>query len=224
MFKAILYKEWIKIRWAVIGIAAIILTLALYNSSVISYYTEFQGAFKNWMYVIGKGLLLRVFSLVKYIPIVTALAFALLQFVPEMAKNRMRLSYHLPVSEKKLLFGMTGIGLLFILAEYAIMFLAMWITSASYYPAEVTSAMLFTTVPWMLGGIGLYYLTAMIILEPSWLYRIIFAVVTLGIVSLFFEAGDYNQFEISWWKYMILVAFTPLTILFPGYRFRHGSK
>jgi len=224
MFKAILYKEWIKIRWTVLAIAGIIIALALYSSSVINYYIEFQGAFKNWLYVIGKGLLLKNFAMMRYIPMISALAFALLQFVPEMAKNRMRLSYHLPLNEKKLLFNMTSIGFLFLIAECLLMFVSVWIITNSYYPVEVTKAMLFTTVPWIMGGVALYYLTAMIVLEPSWLYRIIFGIVTLGFVGLYFETGNYGQFEISWLKYLILIVFLPLTVLFPGYRFRHGSK
>ena len=60
MLKAILYKEWIKLRWAVIVITALTVLSLAYSIGMINYYVEFQGAFSNWMYVIGKSLLLKV--------------------------------------------------------------------------------------------------------------------------------------------------------------------
>jgi hypothetical protein len=223
MLKAILYKEWIKLRWAVIVIAGLTILSLAYSIGMINYYIEFQGAFQNWMYVIGKSLLLKNIVFVKFLPLITGLVFALLQFVPEMSRNRMRLSYHLPISEKKLLLSSVGIGYMFLLAEIIFLFLGLWLVVSINYPAEVVQKALLSTIPWFLGGSAVYFLTAFIILEPSWIYRIIYGVVSYGIVTMYYEASTYDQYR-SLWAFILIVALMPLTILFAGHRFRRGTK
>jgi hypothetical protein len=223
MLKAIMYKEWIKLRWAVMVIAGLTLLTLAYSIGMINYYIEFQGAMSNWLYVIGKSLLLKNIVFVKFLPLITGLTFALLQFVPEMSRNRMRLSYHLPISEKKLLLSSVGIGYMFLLAEIVFLFFGLWLVVSVNYPAEVVQKVLLSTIPWFLGGSAIYFLTAFIILEPSWTYRIIYAVVAYGAVSIYFEASTYDQYQ-TLWAYILIVALMPLTILFAGHRFRRGTK
>ncbi|MBW6458222.1 MAG: hypothetical protein K0B52_03575, partial [FCB group bacterium] len=190
---------------------------------MINYYIEFQGAFQNWLYVIGKSLLLKNIVFVKFLPLITGLVFALLQFVPEMSRNRMRLSYHLPISEKKLLLSSVGIGYMFLLAEIIFLFLGLWLVVSINYPAEVVQKALLSTIPWFLGGSAVYFLTSFIILEPSWIYRIIYVVVSYGVVTMYYEASTYDQYR-SLWAFILIVALMPLTILFAGHRFRRGTK
>lgn len=223
MLKAIMYKEWIKLRWAVMVIAGLTLLTLAYSIGMINYYIEFQGAMSNWLYVIGKSLLLKNIVFVKFLPLITGLTFALLQFVPEMSRNRMRLSYHLPISEKKLLLSSVGIGYMFLLAEIVFLFFGLWLVVSVNYPAEIVQKVLLSTIPWFLGGSAIYFLTAFIILEPSWTYRIIYAVVAYGAVSIYFEASTYDQYQ-TLWAYILIVALMPLTILFAGHRFRRGTK
>ena len=223
MLKAILYKEWIKLRWAVIVIAGLTVLSLAYSIGMINYYVEFQGAFQNWMYVIGKSLLLKNLVFVKILPLVTGLAFALIQFVPEMNNKRMRLSYHLPISEKKLLLSSVGIGYLFLLAEIVFLVFGCWLVISMTYPAEVVQKMLMTTIPWFLGGSAMYFMVSFIILEPSWLYRIIYAVISYALIELNFRASTYDQYQ-NLWALILIVAVMPLTIMFASHRFRRGTK
>jgi hypothetical protein len=223
MLKAILYKEWIKLRWAVIVIAALTVLSLAYSIATINYYVEFQGAFQNWMYVIGKNLLLKNIVFVKVLPLITGLAFALIQFVPEMTNKRMRLSYHLPISEKKLLISSTGFGYMFLLAEIIFLFFGLWLVISMTYPTEIVHKVLMTTIPWFLGGSAIYFMTAFIILEPTWIYRIIYAVVAYGLIELNFRATTYDQYQ-NLWALILIVAVMPLTVIFAGHRFRRGTK
>ena len=223
MLKAILYKEWIKLRWAVIVIAALTVLSLAYSIATINYYVEFQGAFQNWMYVIGKNLLLKNIVFVKVLPLITGLAFALIQFVPEMTNKRMRLSYHLPISEKKLLISSTGFGYMFLLAEIIFLFFGLWLVISMTYPTEVVHKVLMTTIPWFLGGSAIYFMTAFIILEPTWIYRIIYVVVAYGLIELNFRASTYDQYQ-NLWALILIVAVMPLTVMFAGHRFRRGTK
>ncbi|MEA2076694.1 MAG: hypothetical protein U9O95_01585 [Candidatus Marinimicrobia bacterium] len=223
MLKALLYKEWIKLRWAVIAIAVLTVLSLAYSIGMINYYIEFQGALRNWMFVISKSLLLRNIIFVKVLPLITGLAFALLQFVPEMARNRMRLSYHLPISEKKLLLSSVGIGFMFLLAEIVFLFFGLWLVISLSYPVEIIQKILISTIPWFLGGSAIYFLTSFIILESSWFYRIVYGIIAYGLIELNFRASVYDQYQLLW-ILVLIVAVMPLTVLFSGHRFRRGTK
>jgi hypothetical protein len=223
MIKAILYKEWIKLRWAVIVIAGLTVLSLAYSIGMINYYIEFQGAFSNWMYVIGKSLLLKNIVFVKVLPLITGLVFALIQFVPEMNNKRMRLSYHLPISEKKLLLSSVGIGYIFLLAEIVFLFVGLWMVVSINYPAEIVQKVLISTVPWFLGGSAMYFMASFIILEPTWLHRIIYGIAAYGLIELNFRASTYDQYQ-RLWVLIVIVAVMPLTVMFAGHRFRRGSK
>jgi hypothetical protein len=223
MIKAILYKEWIKLRWAVIVIAGLTVLSLAYSIGMINYYIEFQGAFSNWMYVIGKSLLLKNIVFVKVLPLITGLVFALIQFVPEMNNKRMRLSYHLPISEKKLLLSSVGIGYVFLLAEIVFLFVGLWMVVSINYPAEIVQKVLISTVPWFLGGSAMYFMASFIILEPTWLHRIIYGIAAYGLIELNFRASTYDQYQ-RLWVLIVIVAVMPLTVMFAGHRFRRGSK
>lgn len=223
MLKAILYKEWIKLRWAVIIIAGLTVLSLAYSTGMINYYVEFQGASRNWLYVIAKSLLLKNIMVIKILPLITGLTFALLQFIPEMVQKRMRLSYHLPIHEKKLLFSSIGIGFMFLLAEIIFLFLGLWMVISFTYPAEIVQKILISTIPWFLGGSAIYFLLSFIILETSWFYRIIYGIVAYGLIELNFRASTYDQY-LFLWIFILIVAVMPITILFSGHRFRRGTK
>ncbi len=220
MYKSIIYKEWIKIRWAVVvSFVALIITL-LYVQLEIRHYIELMTAFTNWLYIIQRKML--YYEIFKYLPLIIGTVISMLQFVPEMSKNRMRLSYHLPISEKKLLLSMASVGFFFLLITYVILVTGLILTSYIYYPTEIVLSLLITILPWLLGGIAIYFLTSTIILEPSWTYRIVLIIIAIAFTRLLFMESGYNEYQYSIWKYAIPVVFFPLMIFFPGHRFRKG--
>jgi len=220
MFKSIIYKEWIKTRWVVIiSFLAVFITL-IYIQLEVRHYIELMTAFANWLYIVQRKML--YYEIFKYFPLIIGAVISILQFVPEMSKNRMRLSYHLPISEKKLLLSMTFIGFSLLIVNLAIIIGGLVEISYIYYPTEIVQSMLFTIFPWLLGGIAIYFLTSTIILEPSWKYRIILIIIAFAFLKLLFMEGGYNEYQFSIWKYTLIVVFFPLMVLFPGHRFRKG--
>jgi len=220
MFKSIIYKEWIKTRWVVIiSFLAVFITL-IYIQLEVRHYIELMTAFKNWRYIVQCKML--YYEIFKYFPLIIGAVISILQFVPEMSKNRMRLSYHLPISEKKLLLSMTFIGFSLLIVNLAIIIGGLVEISYIYYPTEIVQSMLFTIFPWLLGGIAIYFLTSTIILEPSWKYRIILIIIAFAFLKLLFMEGGYNEYQFSIWKYVLIIVFFPLMVLFPGHRFRKG--
>ncbi len=220
MFKSIIYKEWIKTRWVVIiSFLAVFITL-IYIQLEVRHYIELMTAFSNWLYIVQRKML--YYEIFKYFPLIIGVVISILQFVPEMSKNRMRLSYHLPISEKKLLLSMTSIGFSLLIINLAIIVGGLVGISYIYYPTEIVQSMLFTIFPWLLGGIAIYFLTSTIILEPSWKYRIILIIIAFAFLKLLFMESGYNEYQFSIWKYVLIVVFFPLMVLFPGHRFRKG--
>lgn len=220
MFKSIIYKEWIKTRWVVIiSFLAVFITL-IYIQLEVRHYIELMTAFSNWLYIVQRKML--YYEIFKYFPLIIGVVISILQFVPEMSKNRMRLSYHLPISEKKLLLSMTSIGFSLLIVNLAIIVGGLVGISYIYYPTEIVQSMLFTIFPWLLGGIAIYFLTSTIILEPSWKYRIILIIIAFAFLKLLFMESGYNEYQFSIWKYVLIVVFFPLMVLFPGHRFRKG--
>jgi len=220
MFKSIIYKEWIKTRWVVIiSFLAVFITL-IYIQLEVRHYIELMTAFANWLYIVQRKML--YYEIFKYFPLIIGAVISILQFVPEMSKNRMRLSYHLPISEKKLLLSMTFIGFSLLIVNLAIIVGGLVGISYIYYPTEIVQSMLFTIFPWLLGGIAIYFLTSTIILEPSWKYRIILIIIAFAFLKLLFMEGGYNEYQFSIWKYVLIIVFFPLMVLFPGHRFRKG--
>jgi len=220
MFKSIIYKEWIKTRWVVIiSFLAVFITL-IYIQLEVRHYIELMTAFANWLYIVQHKML--YYEIFKYFPLIIGAVISILQFVPEMSKNRMRLSYHLPISEKKLLLSMTSIGFFLLIVNLVIIVGGLVGISYIYYPTEIVQSMLFTIFPWLLGGIAIYFLTSTIILEPSWKYRIILIIIAFAFLKLLFMEGGYNEYQFSIWKYVLIIVFFPLMVLFPGHRFRKG--
>ncbi len=222
MFKAILYKEWIKIRLFLIIVVSVSISSLLYIGFDVRHAIEMSGPTKNLLSLITYHT--RYFSMIKYIPLVSGIALAIIQFVPEMTKNRFRLSFHLPIDERKLLMSMVTIGIINILLVSIILIVGLLIIGTTFYPVEITQASLMTSLPWLLAGFLSYFAASMIIVEPIWKFRVIYMVITYASWELFFQEYAFNQYVYSIWKYILFMTLFSIIILFPGYRLRKGSK
>ena len=111
-FLHLFYKEWLKTRWAFLG------TLLLGTATILYIFI----AVENKITLTGaKTILLRIlydeppviyYASFLYIPLLTALAIGIAQYVPEVIQKRIRLTLHLPVKNNILISGMAGFGLI----------------------------------------------------------------------------------------------------------------
>ena len=141
-----------------------------------------------------------------------------------MTKNRFRLSFHLPIDERKLLMSMVSIGIINIVLISIVLIVGLLIIGITFYPFEITQASIITSLPWLMAGFLSYFVTSMIIVEPSWIYRILFIIIAYTSWELFFQEYAFNQYVYSIWKYFLFLLLFSIVILFPGYRLRKGSK
>ncbi|MCD6440813.1 MAG: hypothetical protein J7L86_03370 [Candidatus Marinimicrobia bacterium] len=221
MYQAILYKEWLKIRWVVLGSVLVILGFMVYIGLNVRQYFEMNNPINVWVYFVQRKAL--YYSVLKYIPTFTAIILAIVQFAPEMAKKRYRLTFHLPFSETKSLLFMSSIGLAFVLLIAIIILIGLAIIGSIYFPAEVTISSLITVLPWLLAGFVSYLATSATVLDPSWKYRVLMVLFFVPFIqSLFLERG-YCEYQYSIGTYFLVSILFGIIILFPGYRLRKGS-
>ena len=100
MYRALLYKEWLKTRrvfYAAIIISVIMAVYAILNmNSVI----ETFGVGSLWLNMIQKDV--SMVSILTYLPLITGLAMGIAQMTPEMSHKRLKLTLHLPYPTNKL--------------------------------------------------------------------------------------------------------------------------
>ncbi len=108
MFKSVVFKEWLKIRWVLI-ILSLISVIAVGNIFLkVQHNITFNEANKYWYLILFQNH--QYFRYLKFVPLITGLAIAVAQYIPEIMNKRIKLTFHLPVNENKILIMMLGFG------------------------------------------------------------------------------------------------------------------
>ncbi len=221
MYRSIFYKEWLKIRWA-LALFLLLGLIVLGNIFLnVRYGVRFMDAHDYWYRIIIQGA--NYAASLKYIPLLAGLGLAIAQYFPEIVSQRIKLTFHLPIRENKVLLIQHGFGLVCLLAVFATYLLVFIIGSAVYFPPEIIHMMLTTILPWFLGGLAAYSLAALIMLEPLWLYRVLYAVIAYGFVTQFYIRVVPLAYTKVLWVFALMAVITVIVILFSGYRFRKGE-
>ncbi|MEA1898469.1 MAG: hypothetical protein U9N53_12490 [Bacteroidota bacterium] len=221
MFKSVVYKEWIKTRWFLI-ILSLIGILAVGNIFLkVQHNIAFNEATKYWYLILFQNH--HYFSSLKFVPLFIGLTLAAAQYIPEIMEKRIKLTFHLPINENKILIMMLGYGTISLIVAYALMFSVFVGLSSHFFGEEIVHAAIISVIPWFLAGFAAYFLAALIILEAIWKYRIAYFITASAFVLLFFEssvAGGYSPVN---FKMAILTLLISVSLLFSAYRFRKGE-
>ena len=111
---------------------------------------------------------------------------AVVQFVPEMAQKRLKLTLHLPFPQWKMILLMSGIGLGALALLFIVQTAVLWGYFHALLAPELVARILLTALPWYLAGLTLYLLTAWICLEPTWKRRLANLLIAVGVCRIFF--------------------------------------
>ncbi len=222
MTKAILYKEWIKVRWLLLLVAMIYVATAIFTLVKMNRSFRFAGAVHLWDMIIQKDLVL--IEYVKFLPLIGGVLIALGQFVPEMLKRRFKLTLHLPMPHLKSVWAM----LLFGLGSLIFINLCVTLVVTGVIHFKVAPEMLWAwsqaLTPALLAGLTGYLLTTWICIEPVWLQRVLNGAVAIIVIYLHFlsvPSGGYRFFL------PVLIVVDSLSGLFVFYsvaRFRQGVQ
>ncbi len=221
MLQSVVYKEWIKTRWFLL-ILLVLGLLVIGNMYLkVQHAITFNGANKYWYLVLFQNQI--YYKGLKFIPIAIGLAVAIAQYIPEIMNKRIKLTFHLPVNENKVLLLMLSYGIVVLLASYLILFIVFTILSNSKLPPEVVHTAISSITPWFLAGFAAYFLGAMVILEAIWKYRIAYFIASCAFILFYFEKSIAGGYALMNWKLVILTVIISTSLLFSAYRFRKGE-
>ena len=221
MFKSVVYKEWIKTRWFLI-ILTILGLAAVGNIFLkVQHNIAFNEAHKYWYLILFQNQL--YYKSLKFVPIIIGLLVGIAQYVPEIVDKRIKLAFHLPINENKIVLMMLSYGVIVLTICFTLLFSFFLLLSHNFLPEEIVRAATSSIVPWFLAGFTAYFLGALVTLEAIWKYRIAYILAALAFILFFFEksmAGGYANIN---GKLIILTIMISLSLTFSAYRFRKGE-
>ena len=92
---------------------------------------------------------------------------------PEMQRKCLKLTLHLPYSQKKMVMAMLAFGVLALFACFATSFIIMGVYLPQHFTSELVQRILLSAAPWFLAGFAGYLLVSWICLEPTWKRRVL---------------------------------------------------
>lgn len=221
MCKSVIYKEWIKTRWFVILYAVLGLSFIAYIFLNVQRDFKFSDANNYWYTIMFMGV--NYFSSLKFVPVLGALAISVAQYFPETVSKRIKLTFHLPINENRVLLMMMLYGSFCLVTCYIIQLAVFLGLSFIYFPSDIIMPAMISVTPWFLAGFAAYYLAALIVLEPVWKYRMAYLLVTGTFVPLYFQSAPTGAYAPVNIVLAFLVIIISISLLFSGYRFRKGE-
>ena len=223
MNKMILYKEWLKTRWILLGILAVFAALTFYCLLNLAKVVEFRGGEILWGTLVAKDTVL--VELLKYLPAIAGGVLALAQFLPEVARKRLKLTLHLPYPQGRMIALMALYGLCALLLVFAMQAAAVAIVLRGWIVRELVSRILVTAAVWYLAGWALYLWTAAVCLEPTWRMRILLLLLLAGLVRLLLFLSPVPEAYNGFLPWLLLYVLCSGVLLFHSVsRFKEGIQ
>lgn len=193
MIQGLLLKEWIKTRWTILVLTLVGLGATIYALLTMQRVINLRGVEHLWIILLSKDVLF--VEAIKLIPLLSGLVLAVVQFAPEMIQKRLKLTLHLPVAENTIATTMLtyGLGVLLVLSGLEALILTVYLSSV--LAPELVEHIMVSVLPWLMAGLAAYGLTSLIVLEPTWRRRILYGVMSYGVLSLYFISSTPRFYE-----------------------------
>ena len=221
MWKSVFYKEWLKVRWFIVGYTLLGVLGIGYLFLALKHNFAFTGGKNVWNAVLFQGY--QFYSLFKYVPLIGGLAIAIAQYLPETVNKRLKLTFHLPLAENKVLLLMQAFGAGSLLVSFLIFGGLLSGFSLIYFPIEMVADIVITILPWLLSGFAAYFIVVLIILEPKWIFRFGYSVIGCFFLTIYFVSAGTAAYVPVNSGLLVLTALLSIAFVFPAYRFRKGE-
>lgn len=213
-------KEWIKIKWAYL--LCFLICISMIANIIIQLNYKLQGNELNtFLFEIVADHKMHFIDF-QYIPILCALIISLAQYIPEVLNKRFKLSFRLPISDNTVVLQFLCSGVLFLSIILGLSMAALLTIHYYYFPREVVLAVFFSSAPWFLAAYFVYFMIATISFEPKWKNRILYGIMTYGIIDVYFRAYWYNAYTEHIYVFVILTMLSSLACFYTAQRFRRG--
>lgn len=222
MIKALLYKEWIKTRWFVLAIGIAALVLHLYMWLRVGRSFRLVGAEHIWDVIVTRNQFL--FREIKYFPLISGLLLGLSQFIPEITQRRIKLTFHLPLSEKVITFWMVGYGLAILLALFLLESAALFLNMRLLFAPEMVSNGMMTVLPWLVAGVWAYLACVFVAVEPVWQRRIPNLLISCGLIRLLFISDIPGAYKPMIWLMIMVTLLFVMFLWLSVFRLKVGKQ
>ncbi len=221
MWKSVFYKEWLKIRWFIFGYTLLGILGIGYLFLALKHNFAFSGGKDVWNTALFMGY--QFYSLLKYVPLAGGLIIAVAQYLPETINKRLKLTFHLPLAENKVLLLMQAFGAGCLLISFSIFGGLFGGFSLVYFPIEIVTDTVVTILPWLFAGFAAYFMVALIVLETNRIFRFCYSLVGCFFLTIYFNSTDTAAYAPANSVLFILTALLSIGFVFSAYRFRKGE-
>ena len=222
MTKALFFKEWLKIKWSFWSMVALAALLLIKLALNISYSIRLMGANNFWYHNTVQGGIF--YSDFVYFFAFAALVFAIAQYMPEIADDRLKLTLHLPMAENTILISMIFFGTMMFFVVYFLTAASLVGIVASHFPNEVVRSVCLTILPWGAAGLVVYWAAAAIFVERIWIKRIFLIIITALYVSNLLSANNFQIYDRVIVYFIFLSLLFSIAIIYTGHRYRKGVR
>ena len=222
MNRMILYKEWLKTRWVLLGIVLVMAAITFYCFLNLTNVVQIRGAEILWETLVSKETVLTEFF--RFVPAVAAALLALSQWLPEMQHKRLKLTLHLPYPQGKMILTMAANGLFLLSVLYAVQAGVCAPVFAQWIPAELIARILRTMAVWYLAGWAAYLFTSALCLEPTWRFRVPILLVSAGLLRILYLSGIPEAFNGFFWILLPYVIASGSLLFLSVSRFKEGYQ
>lgn len=208
MFISIIKKEWLKLKFYLLGM------LLLLVSNLIYFWFNLDFSFstiepESMMWYKFSHLEDKPYFYLSYIFIIFGIAIAFAQFLPERIKNRVRIMAHLPLNLRNTIFSHLIIGIGFICILVTIYSIFLLFILMNYYPMEIIKIAFKDTIAYSFLSIVVYMGVSSVILEKT-NKMVLFKSVLISIFTVLFLKNQYQIIDILW---LLFFCFIPFLVL-----------
>lgn len=183
MRKMIFYKEWLKTRWFLMAAFVVLAALTGFCLLNLGKTAQLRGIDTLWNLMIEKDTVL--VETLRWLPLAAGVLLAVVQFLPEVARKRLKLTLHLPYPQSRMIFDMYLYGVVALAILFGIQALCLTVALRGWLVGELVARILRTVAVWYLAGLAAYLWVAAVCIEPTWRMRIGLLLLLCGLVHLF---------------------------------------
>jgi hypothetical protein len=222
VFRAIAFKEWLKIRWAAFVLLAVSLVVLAETALSLRHDMQFNAPIAVWNAVVLLGY--QYYGHLRYLPLAIGVVIAAAQFLPEAAQGRLALSLHLPLRENQMMLRMLAVGFGAVAAFVALLLVLMTSIGAVYFPWQILWTALLDMAPWSLAGCAAYLVVSAAIVEPRWVRRGVLLLACAGLADLLLAYTGSGSYAPALPFFLILAGCSSVAVLVSAHRFRRGVR
>ncbi len=219
MLRAILLKEWIKIRRAWLVVLGANLCLLGYVAVATRRLFILDHPEVVWYRLLHLGQL--HCEALRLAPLCTGLALACFQFLPETRGERLRLALHLPFPPHGIIPAHVLAGGVLAGAIVLVQTAGLALLTAHWFPLQAVILTLLSVLPWTVAGLVGYLGATLALLEPELPRRLCHLALTAGLAGLFLRQVQPGAYALVLPLLALCLPLLAAAVLLPAYRFRY---